>query len=829
MLAAAFLPVATAFADSGGSGDAADISSNAFTVDGLTFDPGSDGYDEVSPLFENAPLLATGGGSLLGTALATQDLEVYDSNGNDVGSVTTGVNDSNILGIQSAQFTVTDTDANADYDGSATLPDDGTVYSLTNFGFGFENIYEAVPNDDGTAAASISDTLVTPLGNFDLSTPYDAIASINPTDSFAGLDDPSQHTLFSGSGGLGGILGGSGGGSGDSGSGETPAAAAADDPDDSGSGSGSAGGPSDNAFTLGGVTYDPGSDGWSNDVTVNAPPSGEGFAPITGNAPLLEISPGGVHGELLQLTLNTQTFDLYNDGEQVGTAETNVNTGNVLGINTTQFTVDSVDAADGVDAGSADLPTDGTTYSVADFGGGFENVYEAIPNDDGTAAGSITDTLVTPFGNIDLPTDFDAIAPLDPGNATDGLDSSSSGNDAFGGGLGGLLGDAGSGDGTDDNSGDTPGDDPSSAAADDNGVSDHAFTIGDSTFDPGSDGWNSIEPLYATAPLLKIGGANVFDNPLNTQELEVYNDSGAQIGSVDTAVNTSNILGIDTTQFTISDTSVSDNAIDSALSASSSDFSDSDFSGGDLSDVASALADSDSTDVLGGDVSGSDVSSALDDAGISISGDADFDAGDIAGALNGADAPAALPDDGTVYSVSDLGLGIYNVYEAVPNDDGDAAASIQDTLVTPFGNIDLSTMFDAIADLDPGNAAAGVDDTGGGLFGGLFDGLLGGSGGETGGVETDASQSDIADALRASDTNFGGYDDISASDIAAALAAGDSTDVLGGDVSGSDVTSALTEAEIDISGADFDAGDIADALNGADVANEGGGLFGALF
>jgi hypothetical protein len=41
--------------------------------------------------------------------------------------------------------------------------------------------------------------------------------------------------------------------------------------------------------------------------------------------------------------------------------------------------------------------------------------------------------------------------------------------------------------------------------------------------------------------------------------------------------------------------------------------------------------------------------------------------------------------------------------------------------VTPFGNFDLSTMFDAIADLMPGDAAGGVSDAGGGLF----DGFLG--------------------------------------------------------------------------------------------------------
>jgi hypothetical protein len=67
-----------------------------------------------------------------------------------------------------------------------------------------------------------------------------------------------------------------------------------------------------------------------------------------------------------------------------------------------------------------------------------------------------------------------------------------------------------------------------------------------------------------------------------------------------------------------------------------------------------------------------------------------------------------------------------------PAPDGDAAPTITDVLVTPLGNFDLSTMFNALADLDPGNAAAGVDDTPGSApFGGLLDwisGLFSGSG-----------------------------------------------------------------------------------------------------
>jgi hypothetical protein len=77
-------------------------------------------------------------------------------------------------------------------------------------------------------------------------------------------------------------------------------------------------------------------------------------------------------------------------------------------------------------AQAAELPAVGTIYSVTDLGSGFENIYEAIPNADVTAASSITDTPVTPFGDFQLPSMFDAIAALDPGDAAAGVDAASS-------------------------------------------------------------------------------------------------------------------------------------------------------------------------------------------------------------------------------------------------------------------------------------------------------------------------------------------------------------------------------------------------------------------
>jgi hypothetical protein len=117
----------------------------------------------------------------------------------------------------------------------------------------------------------------------------------------------------------------------------------------------------------------------------------------------------------------------------------------------------------------ADLPTDGTLYSVTDFGFGFENVYEAVPATTEAGAPDVTDILLTPFGNFDVsnfvaalgfePFDLDASGAFDGGvDATTG----GGGLDLGGifGGLGGDMGgDTGSNVGGDDmGAGDVAGD-----------------------------------------------------------------------------------------------------------------------------------------------------------------------------------------------------------------------------------------------------------------------------------------------------------------------------------------------------------------------------------
>jgi hypothetical protein len=306
-----------------------------------------------------------------------------------------------------------------------------------------------------------------------------------------------------------------------------------------------------------------------------------------------------------------------------------------------------------------------------------------VPNADGDAAASISDTLITPWGNLDIPTNYDAVALMNPGAAFAG------------------LGDAG------------------------NLGSDNAFTIDGITFDPGAGGFDPVTPLSEIAPLLGIGGGGAAGKFFAYQDLVVYDGSGSDAGSIETTLNTSDLLGfLESTQFTVHEYNVPAADFTSALGDSDIDFSGADFTAGDL---ATALENSNDIPVTGvnlgaGDLTGDDViallrPSSLDPADLTGAG---IDPEQVADVLNSevADYSDGLPDVGSVYSVTDFGLGFTNVYVAVPNDDGDAAASIQHTLITPFGNMDLSTMFDAIALFDPADAAAGVDDT---VVDGAFD------------------------------------------------------------------------------------------------------------
>ena len=257
------------------------------------------------------------------------------------------------------------------------MPTVGSVYDAFNLGNGYENVYTAIP---GTAGGSdtVTDTLVTPFGNVNLDSLFggiDAAAPLQPGDAVTGL--------------------------------ETADISGAPD-----------------AFTIGGTTFDP---------TLTAG-GAEGFTPVDqliGAPPLLEI--GGGTPDILgaQLGLAPQDFNIYDgtgaSATEVGSITANEDVTDLLGLTNTEFTVTDVTPAADASA-TADLPTLGSVYDVFNLGDGIENVYTAIPGAAG-AADTVSDTLVTPWGDLNLDSlvaGIDAASTLDPGAAFDAATSAAS-------------------------------------------------------------------------------------------------------------------------------------------------------------------------------------------------------------------------------------------------------------------------------------------------------------------------------------------------------------------------------------------------------------------
>jgi hypothetical protein len=345
---------------------------DAFSIGGLTLDPisaaGGEGFDTVAPLATAAPFLEIGGSSLGdpangGDDLATQSFDVYSGSGSsatEIGTINTGVDVTNLLGLTNTQLIVTGVTP----DGTDTtgLPTVGSIYDATNFGDGYENVYTAIPGTDGT----VTDTLVTPYGNINLDSLFGTVNYANPLDPGDALTG-----LQSGDSAIGA-----------------------------------------DAFSIGGTTFDP--------TLVGG---GEGFTPVeqlVGAPPLLDLGGGTPTIFGVTLSLASQNFNVY-DGtattDEIGSITTNDQVTNLLGFTNTEFTVTDGTLLSDAPAG-AELPTDGSVYDVLNLGG-LENVYTAIPGLDG-APDTVTDTLVTPFGNVDLSdlvSGLDAVLQLNPADA----------------------------------------------------------------------------------------------------------------------------------------------------------------------------------------------------------------------------------------------------------------------------------------------------------------------------------------------------------------------------------------------------------------------------
>ncbi|BBX21075.1 hypothetical protein MTER_04860 [Mycolicibacter terrae] len=557
LLAAAFLQAAVAAAAPG---------EDAFTINGATFDPinlsGDAGFNPVLPISLAPPLLSLGGGtvSFFGNTLdlSPQTFDVYSGTGSSataLGSIDTNETVTNLLGLPNTEFVVTGVTGDA-----TGLPALGTVYDVLNLGGGFYNVYTATPSV-GDTSGTVTDKLVTPFGNIDLSSLFagvNAADPLQPGDAFAGLE------AATGAGG-------------------------------------------DDAFAIGSTTFDPFSTAEDGTVT-------EGFNPVSalgGTPPLLNLGGGILLGSV---ALAPQEFDVYSGvgsgATQVGTIDTGVSATNLLGMANTQFTVLS---ATPTGADGSGLPATGTVYDVLNLGNGWQNVYTATPDvtaDDGTIThGTVTDTLVTPFGNMNLDSLFggiNAANPLHPGDAFTGL----------------LVGDS---------------------------TMPDAFTLGGFTFDPmmadGTEGFKDAPALLGIAPLLSLASGQIqkYDTiplNLNIQDFDVYSGSGSSttdLGTISTATGVTNLLGFTNTEFTIQTVTAAD-GVDASM----------------------------------------------------------------------------LPAVGTVYDVFNLGGGWENIYIATPGDDG----TVIDMLVTPFGNVDLSSLFgdiNAANPLDAGAAFTGLDDVGSAL------------------------------------------------------------------------------------------------------------------
>ena len=182
------------------AGDSA-IGADAFSIGGTTFDPTLRPEEPRASPRRPTPRCPTAVGPRRRHAdhprhprssLAPQDFNVYDGTAttDQIGSITTNEDVTNLLGLTNTEFTVTGATPPGDAParGSADRRDRSTTSSTSA---GIENVYTAIPGVDG-AADTVTDTLVTPFGNLDLDSLFggiDAASALDPGDAFgSGLD-----------------------------------------------------------------------------------------------------------------------------------------------------------------------------------------------------------------------------------------------------------------------------------------------------------------------------------------------------------------------------------------------------------------------------------------------------------------------------------------------------------------------------------------------------------------------------------------------------------------------------------------------------------------
>ena len=345
------------------------IGSNAFTINvpgfDYTLDPVStllapDTYNAVTPLAGFPPLFAAGGADFVGISVDTQDFDVYNAGGTEVGSVDADEFVVNFLGLTATEEAVTSALPQLGFT-DANLPAVGTVFSVTNVApwntGAKDEIYLATPTTSAT------DTTVTTAGSFTTAAPFNLDAAgnaeINPASIFASL--------------------------------------VAEQPQDASIPPPLLGATATDAFTINQITFYP--------ETSSLTEGYNDMAQTLGAAPLIAAFGGSAEG----ISLAPQDFFYYTgtgaSAQEEGELSTSMTALDISFFSNASFTVTGCASVICTDA-----PANGTVFDVFNLGGGIENVYEGTPD------GTVTDTLWTAFGpliNFTIPS-LDAAVPLSP-------------------------------------------------------------------------------------------------------------------------------------------------------------------------------------------------------------------------------------------------------------------------------------------------------------------------------------------------------------------------------------------------------------------------------
>jgi hypothetical protein len=319
LLAAAFLPMAVAFADD--ASDAA-VFDNLFQ-DFFGFERDASQPATVysvsgePPIFQSiheTEIFETGSAGTLPAGSFQADDEV----------ITTA------FGPASAELLVTGTGQDT------SAPPVGSVYDVINIGGGFENVYSDIAPTTAGGADTLSDTLVTPFGDIPLATNLHAF--LNPADAFFlyGGTDPATDL--------------------------TDASASTD------------------ATTEATSFFNP----FLQEFF--------GFDPTQSQPTVTDIA---AIPPLYQSVHQTVAFDTAAGSFQ---ADENV----LAHMSSPGFEELAVTRSDG------SAPPVGSVYEVNNIGNGFENVYSDIAPTTPGGTDTLSDTLVTPFGNLPIMVDFHA-------------------------------------------------------------------------------------------------------------------------------------------------------------------------------------------------------------------------------------------------------------------------------------------------------------------------------------------------------------------------------------------------------------------------------------